>query len=87
MCYLYKKRIGEVYREEEIISGGFKSGTRNYKGKEIIITELSPGRLKDTLKAAEKRYPALYKTVNVPKLVNEKCRKKRGYMQSKNTKQ
>ena len=81
-----KDKLGKVYFDEELAEGGFRSSVTNYKGKKIVAKELSPGRMRETLIAAERKWPNLYKTINVPAIVNEKCRKKRGYLTQKQKK-
>jgi len=79
-----KKKLGDVFTADELSVGGFETTTHNFKGTKISVKALSPGILWETLKTAEILYPTQYKTVNIPHLINEKCRKKRGYVKRGN---
>ena len=71
--------MGKEFKKWELEQGSFTAGTKKYKDREIISNALSPRRLKKVLQETKRRFPVDFETLNVAKIVNEKCRKRRKY--------
>ena len=77
---LLKKLLTQEYSKDELASSAFSAGTKKYKGKVISSKALSPARLKKILSMSRRQYPKEYSNLNISKVINEKCRKTRLYM-------
>ena len=85
ICFYNWRRQTKIRSSSELYHGGFETGTEFWKGKEIHKIALSPHRLrKNILDPAMQEFPVDFVETHprVRKIVTDKCRKKRTYVNS-----
>ena len=79
-----KKMLSELYTREELANGAYTAGVKKYKNSQISSDALSPNRLMKILSVSKRKYPGKFESLNIPQVVNEKCRKTRLIVKSIN---